>query len=212
VASLLFNRIHAYSGKNGNTALCKPIAELLRRYTLGKDITVDPFARDCIIAKVTNDLNPNTKAKYHMQATDFLQMLIDNGTQADVIILDPPYSVRQISDLYKEIGLPITMQTTQNAPLYAKIKNLSRQLIKDGGCVINCGWNSMGIGKKHGFEMIEILMVCHGGAQNDTIVTVEQKRHLTPRAVDRFQREPAAVIPLQSSFIADESSATSSGN
>ena len=107
---MIFNRIHAYSGKNGNTALCKPIAELLKRYTVGKNITVDPFARDCEIAKITNDLSPNTKAKYHMQATDFLQMLIDKGIKADVIILDPPYSVRQISDLYKEIGLPITQQ------------------------------------------------------------------------------------------------------
>ena len=72
---MLFNRIHAYSGKNGNTALCKPIGELFRRYTLGKEITIDPFARDCDIAKFTNDLNPNTKAKYHMQATDFLELL-----------------------------------------------------------------------------------------------------------------------------------------
>ena len=33
----------------------------------------------------------------------------------------------------------------------------------------------MGIGKNRGFEMIEILLVPHGGSKNDTIVTVEQK-------------------------------------
>ena len=35
--------------------------------------------------------------------------------------------------------------------------------------------NSIGIGKKKGFEIIEILLVCHGRAHNDTIVTVERK-------------------------------------
>lgn len=172
---MIFNRVHAYSGKNGNTSLCKPIGELLRKYADGCEIIIDPFARDCEIANLTNDLNPNTKAKYHMQAIEFLQKLIDEKIEADLIILDPPYSVRQISDLYKEIGIPITMQTTQNAPLYAQIKNLSGHLIKVGGHIINLGWNSMGMGKKNGYKMIEILLVCHGGAQNDTICTVEEK-------------------------------------
>lgn len=172
---MIFRRVHAYSGKNGNTALCKPINELLRRYASGCTTVVDPFARNCEIANYTNDLNPKTKATYHLQATDFLQVLIDDDVKADLIILDPPYSVRQISDLYKEIGLPITMQTTQNAPLYAKVKRLSNSLIKVGGHIINLGWNSMGMGKKNGYELIELLLVCHGGAQNDTICTVERK-------------------------------------
>jgi len=33
----------------------------------------------------------------------------------------------------------------------------------------------MGIGKNRGFEMVEILLVPHGGSKNDTIVTVERK-------------------------------------
>jgi hypothetical protein len=37
------------------------------------------------------------------------------------------------------------------------------------------GWNSSGIGIKRGFELIEVLLVCHGGSHNDTIVTVERK-------------------------------------
>jgi len=31
------------------------------------------------------------------------------------------------------------------------------------------------MGKKMGFELIEILLVCHGSDHNDTIVTVERK-------------------------------------
>ena len=34
----------------------------------------------------------------------------------------------------------------------------------------------MGIGKTLGFDMLEILLVPHGGVRNDTIVTVEKKR------------------------------------
>ena len=36
------------------------------------------------------------------------------------------------------------------------------------------GWNSNGVGSAD-MEMIEILIVAHGGQHNDTIVTVERK-------------------------------------
>ena len=48
-------------------------------------------------------------------------------------------------------------------------------MVKKDGIVITCGWNSGGIGKKYGFEIIEILLVPHGGWHNDTIITVEKK-------------------------------------
>lgn len=31
------------------------------------------------------------------------------------------------------------------------------------------------VGKKHGFEQIEILLVCHGAAHNDTICVAERR-------------------------------------
>lgn len=172
---MIFNRMYKYSSKDTHT--CKPIGDLLRRYAENCEVIIDPFARNCLIANYTNDLNPNTLAKWHMQADAFLQKLIDDNIKADFVILDPPYSPRQIAEYYKDLGIPVTMQTTQNAPLYAKVKNLSRQLIKPGGHIITLGWNSMGMGKKNGFETVEILLVCHGGAQNDTICVVDKKVH-----------------------------------
>ena len=50
------------------------------------------------------------------------------------------------------------------------------RIIKPGGYAICCGWTSQGLGKNRGFEMIEILLVPHGGSKNDTIVTVEVKK------------------------------------
>ena len=67
------------------------------------------------------------------------------------------------------------MQTTQ-ASYWGKQKEQIGRIVKPGGYVITCSWNSGGIGKKHGFEIVEILMVAHGGWHNDTIVVVEKKK------------------------------------
>jgi len=48
-------------------------------------------------------------------------------------------------------------------------------LVKGGKC-ISFGWNSNGIGKTRGFEMVEIKILSHGGMHNDTIITVEVKK------------------------------------
>ena len=46
---------------------------------------------------------------------------------------------------------------------------------KPGGKAICFGWNSNGLGKGRGFELLKVLLVAHGGSKNDTIVTVERK-------------------------------------
>ncbi len=66
------------------------------------------------------------------------------------------------------------METTQ-ASYWSKQKEQITRIIKPNGVVITCGWNSGGIGKKHGFEIVKILLVAHGGWHNDTIITVERK-------------------------------------
>lgn len=70
--------------------------------------------------------------------------------------------------------MTVNWETTQNSYWRKQKQEISR-IVKNGGIVISCGWNSMGIGKKYGFEIIEILMVAHGGQHNDTIVTVDRK-------------------------------------
>ena len=66
------------------------------------------------------------------------------------------------------------MQTTQASWRTKHINEISR-ILRPGGISISFGWNSSGIGKKRGFEIIEILLVAHGGMHNDTICTVERK-------------------------------------
>lgn len=157
---------------NKNTFEIAPIKDLLERYITPFDEVVDPFANNCEWGTITNDLDPQYKTDYHMDATDFLKMLPDQC--ANVVLYDPPFSSRQVMECYKKFGMSVNMETTQ-ASYWSKQKEQIARIIKPNGIVITCGWNSGGIGKKYGFEIVEILLVAHGGWHNDTIVTVERK-------------------------------------
>ena len=108
-----------------------------------------------------------------MDALDFLKILPENS--ANMVLYDPPYSPRQVSEVYKNLGKSVNMQTTQSS-YWSKQKKEIARITKSGGYVMTFGWNSGGIGKSNGFEIIEILMVAHGGWHNDTIVTIEKKK------------------------------------
>jgi hypothetical protein len=155
---------------NANTFSVKPIGDLVRKYLHG--VSVDPFARDSGLATYTNDLNPQTTAQYHMDAVVFLQKLAIEGVKADVVIFDPPYSPRQISECYAAAGKKARMVDTQNAALYATCRTAIRKICGQGSLVLSFGWNSCGMGP--GWETEEIMLVAHGGAHNDTICMVER--------------------------------------
>ena len=59
--------------------------------------------------------------------------------------------------------------------MFAAVKDALSGLLRVGGLAISCGWNSTGFGKKRGYELLEVLLVCHGRCHNDTIVVVERK-------------------------------------
>ncbi len=150
----------------------------MKRYLARSGVSIDPFARNKRWATHTNDLNPNTRAEHHMEARDFLRMLVSKGVSADLVIFDPPYSPRQVAEVYSEIGLTATMKDTQTASMKKECRELIRMLCKPGGVVLSFGWNSVGMGS--GFVTEEILMVCHGGDHNDTICLAERMIHKQP--------------------------------
>lgn len=162
---------------NSETFDVKPIGDFVRRYLDKSKVSVDPFARDKTWATHTNDLNPKTEAEHHMDAEDFLIMLAVRGVTADLVILDPPYSPRQISECYKSVGRSVGMKDTQSALLYQRVRDSVVPLCSSDSIVLSFGWNTVGMGKKHGFEIIEIMLVCHGGAHNDTICLAERRIH-----------------------------------
>jgi hypothetical protein len=168
----------AWAMPNKHTFKIAPIAELLDRYVLNQGANwMDPFCGHSLRAQFRNDLDPkNAFATTHLEATEYLRKCKGNKElQLDGCLFDPPYSPGQIARVYKSVGLAVAMKDTQNAALYSECRDLIAPLIKPGGYVISFGWNSTGMGKKHGFEKVEMLIVNHGGAHNDTIVLVESK-------------------------------------
>lgn len=158
------------------TFTIKPIKQLLDE-EMGEPLFInglwaDPFAGKHSYAQLTNDLNSKANSKFHIEAIDFLKQ--QKSESLDGVLFDPPYSPRQVKELYEGIGLNCTSDKTKQS-FYSDAKNEIARIIKFGGKVICFGWNSMGLGKNRGFEMTRILLVPHGGSKNDTIVTVEYK-------------------------------------
>lgn len=171
------NRIWAMPNKD--TFSIKPIGEFVQKYLAKSKVSIDPFARNKEWATHTNDLNPETKAQHHMDAIEFLKKMSADGVKADLIIFDPPYSPRQISECYKSIGKEVTSKDTQNAVLYSGCREAMLPLLADEAVVLSFGWNSAGMGLTRGFHPIEILLCCHGAAHNDTICMAESRLPVT---------------------------------
>ena len=149
----------------------KPIADLLTRYVGNGRGWVDPFAGENSPAEFTNDLNPIRPTLFHKHAKDFALGL--DGLYEGALF-DPPYSLTQVKQCYAKFGIDILSK--EDAQLFpTNIKDALAPKIKKGGIVISFGWDSIGFGKTRGFRQLEILLVCHGGRHNDTIVTVEEK-------------------------------------
>ena len=113
-----------------------------------------------------------------MDALDFVDLL--NGKEFRGCLYDPPYSLEQIKRSYESFGLKSKLGLVKNGAenptgSFQKVRDIIGSKITPRGHVISCGWNSSGFGKKRGFKIIEILLICHGGQHHDTILTVEQK-------------------------------------
>ena len=166
---MLIRRVWAMANKW--TFRIPPIAELLSRYVGDGKGWIDPFAGENSPAEITNDLNSQCPTMFHMEALDFINQL--KGLYRGVLF-DPPYSYQQMKECYANIGKgQITARHATN--FYGDLRHAISDKIMSGGIAISFGWNSIGMGKTHGFEIIEVLLVCHGRAHNDTIVTVDRK-------------------------------------
>lgn len=156
-----------------NTFSIRPIKALIERYIDG-GVWVDPFCRDSCFkthCAWTNDLNPAYSGTHNMDALEFLDSF--DTASVDGVLFDPPFSPRQVKEAYQGFG---PCDTTRR--FYSRRKAAAARILRPGGVAIVCGWNSLGLGKKNGAEIIEVLLVNHGD-QNDTIVTVCRKLDLT---------------------------------
>ena len=112
---------------NSKTFSIKPINELIHKYIDKiEGVIIDHFANENKLAGITNDLDRSYNTTYHLDAIDFLK-LFDNES-VDVILFDPPYSPRQVSECYKKLGQSVNYKTTQSSYWSEQKKEISRIL------------------------------------------------------------------------------------
>lgn len=158
---------------NRATFSIQPIRDWIYPFSTSLLRSVDPFARNAKLARITNDLDHETSARHHLDAREFLKQLVSDGERADLVFFDPPYSPRQVKECYGRIGRSVGQTDTQNARLYRECRELIDEIVIPGGVVLSFGWNSVGMGT--GWNRISTLLVCHGGAHNDTICVADRK-------------------------------------
>lgn len=161
---------------NKNTYQIPAVNKLISKYYRQEYESADPFANINRICKYTNDLDPEYKCEYNMDALDFLKQF--KSESLDFILFDPPYSPTQVKACYNKLNKTADLAST-SASYWSNLKNEIARILKPGSIVISFGWNTNGIGKQHEFEIIEILLVYHGAQHNDTICTVEKKFNST---------------------------------
>ena len=112
---------------NSRTFSIKPINELIHKYKRivnADGVIIDPFANKNKLASITNDLDESYDTDYHLDATDFLKMF--NAESVDMVLYDPPYSPRQVSECYKKLGHTVDMKTTQASYWSQQKKEIAR--------------------------------------------------------------------------------------
>ena len=144
-----------------------PVQKLLERYNVGER-WVDPFAGKHSPAEWTNDIEGHG-AKFQMDGLEFLKSLPD--CQYSGALFDPPYSTEQCLRRYT----PKHGGTAGRAEYWARCKDQIARILEPDGLAISFCWDSTGIGKKRKFEIVEIMLLCHGACHNDTIITIDQK-------------------------------------
>ena len=147
-----------------------PVRDLFAKYHVGAG-WVDPFAGENSPAEHANDIEGRGNA-YQMDALEFLKSWAD--VSATGVLFDPPYSVEQCLRRYT----PKQNGTAGRAEYWAKCKDEIARITKPNGVVISFCWDSTGMGKRRGFEIVEVVLLCHGACHNDTIVTIERKTAL----------------------------------
>jgi len=158
---------------NAATFAMPPVRAFLERYRCEAGLSVDPFAGSSRIAHITNDLR-DVGAAHRLDALAFLERLRDDGTRPDLVLFDPPYSLRQLKECYESAGLAFGKRDGWRPNRWTAERDVIAAILAPGGVVLSFGWSSNGMGKARGFELQEVLLVNHGAGHHDTICVAER--------------------------------------
>jgi hypothetical protein len=135
-----------------------------------KTFTIKPF-KELIVAELGSNYVDPFPYPFKQDAIDYLKTIPDNSVNH--LVFDPPYSQRQLKEKYHSAGL--SFNHPMNNSYWSNCRKEISRIVKSTGKVISFGWNTNGIGIKHGFKITKVVLVAHGSQHNDTIATVEVK-------------------------------------
>lgn len=111
---------------------------------------------------IYNDINPEIRADYHMNATE-LKNVFEKET-FDCIITDPPFTYAKARTLYKN----------KSALIITKWRDTAFFLLKPNGIYIELGYDSNGLGKKRAMK-IALGVCCLGALHHDILIVIQKK-------------------------------------
>ena len=156
-----------WSLANPDTLSILPIRAWVKMFLAKSRASVDPFARNCRLARWRNDLNPETEAEYHLDALEFLTRLKSDGLRADLCIFDPPYSRYQTKECYDGIGRHYGQSDTANHTGNWRVeRDALDEIMEPGGIVLSFGWNSAGMTRGRGYLRHAYATHCLNAGQN----------------------------------------------
>lgn len=118
---------------NSRTFKINAIRDLILKYAKDTYTILDPYANESSIKQylncnyISNDLDESYNTDYHLEAQDFIK-LFENWS-VDMVLNDPPYSPRQVSECYKQLGKTVTYKDT-SAEYYTKVKKEISRVVK----------------------------------------------------------------------------------
>lgn len=171
---------HPFENKHIKQIIDMVIRDLNNEKQYAKLWICDPFANNKTTRLqgtqlVTNDLNPKFDTTYTMEANDFGELMLKQKRKFDLILFDPPYSLRQLKDCYENIGGELPHWQSQN--MWGRAKDALSKCVNHGGYVITLGWSSHGFGMRRGFEKIAVYNFEQAGTDGRyNIQVVVEKR------------------------------------
>lgn len=137
----------------------KKIKKWVETVCIGKTLNLFSGKTKLCIDEIRNDMDQMMNAEYHLDALEFIKQFNEN---VDTILLDPPYAYRKAIEMYQG-------NYTSKFKLIAD--EIAKRKIKR---VVSFGYHSTFMGKVRGYELVELCVFAHGGAQHCTIGIVEQ--------------------------------------
>lgn len=140
------------------------IKEWVEKRSKGKVLNLFSGKTKLNLDEVRNDLDKEMVADYNKDALDFV--LEWKGEKFDTIILDPPYSYRKSIEMYK-------------GNLNSRFKLIADEIpriLNEDGVVVSFGYHSTFMGNLRKFELKELCVFAHGGAQHCTIGIIEGRK------------------------------------